>query len=402
MKAGKIIESSGKSVENKSYPGLFDCVLEHKVSETGATFNWSGPKITPAMWSEILAFFQWTYKEHKSEAQVRLFVHPEKGWMAWAFPQKGGTSLATKEEDNEDSKKQRAEQIPEGYVAFGTVHHHCSISAFQSSTDTDDEKAVDGLHITVGSMDKEQFTIHSRLYIKGNKFEPDMSAFWDIGKEFIDKILFVAELGFSITELVDKTARKQMCVPAPIETQFPKMWHDNYIIEKPVVTTYGGRYEWQDKQKGSNIVTPTTGHNTPGTEVKTDAGDDETMTVIKRTKKEKQNMTIMDVFDDIIVMAGLNHTTDWELTRVIEFLGNDSEFKLIQAIFDALHHTRYQLVDLFDEHERREAEEEAEEAAEEARKELAAEKNGVPSNGGYGYGYGLGAGYGNQHGHMGD
>ena len=90
MNAGKIISSAGKSVEIKQCVGLFDCLMEHKVSETTAKFNWTGPKISEEMWREVLAFFRWSQVNHKSEAQVRLFVHAEHGWLAWAFPQQGG------------------------------------------------------------------------------------------------------------------------------------------------------------------------------------------------------------------------------------------------------------------------------------------------------------------------
>ncbi len=354
-------------MENKSYPGLFDCVLEHKVTETSSNFQWSGPRMTPEMWAEIMAFFQWTYKEHKSEAQVRLFVHPDKGWMAWAFPQKGGTSLTTKEVENEDSKKQRAEQIPEGYIAFGTIHHHCSISAFQSSTDTDDEKNVDGLHITIGNIDKEQFTMHARLYLKGNKFEPDMSAFWDIGKEFIDKILFVTDLGFNITELVDRTARKQMCVRVPDETKFNKMWFDNYLIEKPVVAStpsyYGNRYDWQERH---GLVNPTN-HGSQGVNGNngTNGSKRETKAERKarrRAEKEKnERPSIEDVFSDIGTMAELNYTNFEELQRIIDFLSNDREFKMIQEIADICAESKYTFEDLYQEMtvRIREAEEEA-------------------------------------------
>ena len=231
MKSATITESSGKSVELKEVHGLFECLLEHEVKSTKADFTWKGKKMDPEMWREVLAFFKWTQESEKSESQVRLFVHPEHGWMAWAFPQKGGTSMTTKELDNEDFKTQRALNIPEGYVPFGTVHHHCSATAFQSSTDTADEKGVDGLHITVGKMDSPRHDIHCRLYIKGNKFEPDMAAFWDIGNDAMEKIKFVSDLGFDPLQIMNKVARDQMCVPAPKDHPFNDIWKSNYVVE---------------------------------------------------------------------------------------------------------------------------------------------------------------------------
>ncbi len=239
-KAGIIVESSGKSVELKEERGLFECLLEHEVKATKADFNWTGKKIPDAVWHQVLMFFKWTQDTEKSESQVRLFVHPEHGWMAWAFPQKGGTSMTTKEIDNPDAVTQRAEKIPEGYKAFGTVHHHCTMSAFQSGTDLADEKNVDGLHITVGHLDKPQWDIHCRLYVKGHKFEPDMSAFWDIGEVMVERIKFVSDIGFKYEQVADKIARVQMCQPPPADTVFDPLWKENYIVEARTVGVYTG------------------------------------------------------------------------------------------------------------------------------------------------------------------
>gem|GEM_PF-7129334 len=43
---------------------------------------------------------------------------------------------------------------PEGFELFGTIHSHAGISAFHSGTDDRDEIHFDGLHITVGNLDK--------------------------------------------------------------------------------------------------------------------------------------------------------------------------------------------------------------------------------------------------------
>lgn len=240
-----IAESSGKSVEYKEAPGIFTCLFEHEVKATKADFRWLGPKFTKEQWNEMLAFFKWTYDTEKSESQVRLFVHPTEGWKIWAFPQKGGTSMTTKEIDNEDSKLQRA-AIPEGYIAYGTIHHHCSSPAFQSSVDTADEKAVDGLHITIGRIDEEVFDMHVRLYQKGHRFDVNMGAFWEIGEEAQEKVEWIASLGFNSNDVANKEARLQMCIPPQEGQTFPAIWQTNYILPPPVgmVTTNGVLGTW--------------------------------------------------------------------------------------------------------------------------------------------------------------
>ena len=74
------------------------------------------------------------------------------------------------------------------WLYFGTVHHHCSASAFQSSTDEQNEWNQDGLHITVGKMDQERHDLHARFYLGGNCFEPDLSCFWPIGPELAEQV----------------------------------------------------------------------------------------------------------------------------------------------------------------------------------------------------------------------
>ena len=232
--AATMIETNGKTAQLVESAGLFQCLMDHEIKSTTATFQWSGPKITKLQWQEMLAFFRWTQKEFKSEAQVRLFVHPVHGWLIWAFPQTGNTSLTTHECHNDDTKTQRA-SIGEGFVAFGTIHHHCNIAAFQSGTDLADEKKVDGLHITIGNMEASEHSIHCRMYIKGSRFEPSMDAFWDIGPEMEATMKVVEDIGFVTDKLRDSLARKQMSQPAPEEAVFNEQWKSNYLVEKPKV-----------------------------------------------------------------------------------------------------------------------------------------------------------------------
>lgn len=199
----------------KEAPGLFTCLFEHEIKSTKAKFSYTGPKISPEVWHEILSFFRWTQETTHSEAQVRLYV-AASGWQAWAFPQKARTGMSSEElPDNPDTAKQRAQFADMLY--FGTVHHHCSCSAFQSGTDKNNESDQDGLHITVGYVDKNRMDLHLRAYIKGCEFDPDMSLFWDIG----DVALATP------AETHDSIARYQMA--AFTEVKFPDQWKENFI-----------------------------------------------------------------------------------------------------------------------------------------------------------------------------
>lgn len=174
--------------ESKEVPGLLDCRMEYEVKSAKGRLEYAGPKFTPLLWHQVLSFFRWTHKEMQSESQVRLYVNPKLGrWGAWAFPQEARTGMGARELPTQETPEQARVRFAswqsepsDDWLYFGTVHHHCSASAFQSSTDEQNEWNQDGLHLTVGRMDAEQHDLHARLYLDGNCFEPDLSQFWPI------------------------------------------------------------------------------------------------------------------------------------------------------------------------------------------------------------------------------
>lgn len=220
----------------KEVPSVMTCMLEHTVTKTTGKINWNGPKIDPDIWRMVLAFFKWTYDEHKSESQVRLFVNGRtQQWGAWAFPQEARTGMSARElpdhPNNAEGLLMFAE--PEGWLYFGTVHHHCGMGAFQSGTDLANESCQDGLHITVGKMDEKKHDMHCRLYISGHRFEPDLGWFWDV-----EETLRGVPQGlrrFMSDTMAHRLAYDQMCEPAPEGTEFPQQWKDNVIDIRPVV-----------------------------------------------------------------------------------------------------------------------------------------------------------------------
>lgn len=248
--AAIITSSSGKSAELKQFAGVFSCLLEHEVTKTKATFNYTGPKISQAVWAQVMEFFEWTYGRDKSESQVRLFVHPEHGWKAWAFPQEGGTFMTSKElpMDTPEATQQRAQfDAAQGWLYWGTVHHHCSAGAFASGTDEANEKDQEGLHITIGHMDKAVRDFHCRMYIKGHKFDPMMHHFWELDPALLAKADEMKAL-FGMSADLNTLARKSMCqnstalyggLNPPWVLQegmvyFPPEWMDNYRVRAAI------------------------------------------------------------------------------------------------------------------------------------------------------------------------
>lgn len=224
-------------VEVKSVPGLLNLTLEHEVKSTKYTFRWEGPKISREEWQQVLAFFKWTYDTTKSESQVRLYVNHREGvrtWRAWAFPQKANTGMTARELDTPEAQTQRAQfGDADGWLYFGTVHHHCSASAFQSGTDLANEQNQDGIHITVGHMDKEQHDIDARMYIGGRSLEMNLAMFWDTTGVMTSLPAWIHDL--LPKDASHRAAKRQMGEPAPADCVFPEQWKQNLIHEVPAI-----------------------------------------------------------------------------------------------------------------------------------------------------------------------
>lgn len=224
----KIQTFKDKITSETNVDKLLSVELEYTVSSCTSRAQYLGPPFPREMWQEILSFFKWTYDTYQSESQVRLYVNTVKNsWKAWAYPQEARTGMTAKELDTPEANQQRSQLFKEkeGWLYFGTVHHHCSGSAFQSHVDMTNEQDQDGIHITVGKMDETVHDLHCRFYLKKNQFEPDMSCFWDIGKGLREQLP---------QELWDRVARYQMSRPGIKE--FPKQWKDNVIEVKRVET----------------------------------------------------------------------------------------------------------------------------------------------------------------------
>lgn len=216
--------------ETKDVAGLLHCRIDYEVKTAKGRLEYGGPKFTQNMWHQVLSFFRWTHQEMQSESQVRLYVNHQIGrWGAWAFPQAARTGMNARElpvvETHEQARERFASwhsEPSDDWLYFGTVHHHCSASAFQSATDERNEWNQDGLHLTVGRMDADQHEIHARLYLDGNGYEPDLSRFWPIDPGLAAMVP---------PGMLHELARFQM--GAKVTLDFPDAWRTNVTETVP-------------------------------------------------------------------------------------------------------------------------------------------------------------------------
>lgn len=153
---------------NKVDNDMFTTYQEIEVNNTENLIpEFKGKKIPRSMWKQILSFMKHSYDEFDSETLVYLFYDETSNtpWSWWVPPQETHGMSVSSLPDHPDYKKQR-KLYPD--VMFGTVHHHCSVSAFQSGTDESDEENREGIHFTIGNMDEpDNFDIHCRITIGG-------------------------------------------------------------------------------------------------------------------------------------------------------------------------------------------------------------------------------------------
>jgi hypothetical protein len=153
-------------------------VPEHSVDPI-----WKGAKIPLTMWQDIVGFCKHSYDALKSETLIYLFYDEtsKTPWSWWVPPQITAGMTVKSNPDDPEYAIQRA-QYPD--TMFGTVHHHCSTSAFQSGTDEADETQREGLHFTVGNLNQDcDFDVHFRMTIGDMHSELDADMYIERGPD---------------------------------------------------------------------------------------------------------------------------------------------------------------------------------------------------------------------------
>lgn len=227
--------NNGKFYEKEDKDGLFSCFTPVKnemqiVNIADASPVWHGKgHITLKQWREMLSFFYWGWSKTKSEQLISIFYNPTtQDFLFYPFPQ--FCVGMTVREDEKEKTAAREKHVPLGYMFFGTVHHHCDSSAFQSSTDERDESI--GFHATIGHISSNIHSLHVR-WITRDPETGQKITYENNGKNETDGLnmfsLFnpmnVQEVKiFSIKELF-LLLRNELTMRAEID--FPKHWEES-------------------------------------------------------------------------------------------------------------------------------------------------------------------------------
>lgn len=212
------------------------------VSKEAPYMEWRGGRIPFSVWEQVIAFFQ----EHKSnEVQVRLYYHGvTQEWRAHAFPQRYPSGMTTKELPEHANFAPDMALFPEPWIQLGTVHHHCGMAAFQSSTDSGNEEGIPGLHITIGKLNDAEYDIHGRVCVRmpgilddeGKLVAPSVQAFYE--PDYIDWFEAPDCIKMMNWRTQEKIIRAMLVQPVTGVT-YPARWKENLI---PFEVTSAGGY----------------------------------------------------------------------------------------------------------------------------------------------------------------
>jgi hypothetical protein len=146
------------------------------LQEAPSLFAWTLPKLPACIVRQAKTFFQRVFAEHRSESYLTLlYSRALNQYRLWCPSQT--VTYSSVDYDRTDSVPDEegvANQAGPMWQSVGTIHSHCDFGAFHSGTDTSDEASFDGLHITIGHVDREEFSMVSTIAVCNNRKEVDV------------------------------------------------------------------------------------------------------------------------------------------------------------------------------------------------------------------------------------
>jgi len=141
-------------------------------------------QIPAKAFASVMSFFKEVYSLHHSEAVVLLFYKQSSKKYKIIAPQQKVSGAGA---------DYARGMTMEGMHMIGTIHSHSDFSAFHSGTDSDDEKAFDGLHITIGHNGSPTQSITASIVSNGHRFIVDPL-------EYVEGLKLVSDINESKTE----------------------------------------------------------------------------------------------------------------------------------------------------------------------------------------------------------
>jgi hypothetical protein len=123
------------------------------------------PLIPALVMARARAFFRAVFFRHKAESGLVMYINDETGQWELDCPDQlvsyGGI----------DYNKKLVRKT--GRRLQGSIHSHCDFGAGHSGTDTNDEIDFNGLHLTMGHVNQDRFSLVSSFSFHNDRFQVD-------------------------------------------------------------------------------------------------------------------------------------------------------------------------------------------------------------------------------------
>jgi proteasome lid subunit RPN8/RPN11 len=143
---------------------------EYKTPETlrplgypSGVFLWDGEKIPGEIISQAKDFFKRILTKYNTEAEVLITMHNDTRAFRLFVPYQRTSHGGVK-------SIYEPTHIDRNYTVVGTLHSHCDFSAFHSGIDSGDASDMDGIHFTIGMLQKDEPEIVAMVAMGGKEF----------------------------------------------------------------------------------------------------------------------------------------------------------------------------------------------------------------------------------------
>lgn len=145
------------------------------LEEPDMEFRCKLPKVPALIIGQALTFFRKVFDKYHAEAYVTLLYSTKLNQYRLYCP-KQKVSSASVNYDRTDQPSFEDRQAND-WQMVGTIHSHCDFSAYHSGTDVGDEDTFDGIHITLGHVNRTQFSVACSISINSIRetLEPEQA-----------------------------------------------------------------------------------------------------------------------------------------------------------------------------------------------------------------------------------
>lgn len=166
-----VVTANGVYVQKST--GLIEgCVQTEHVpflsGELDVTARLNMAKIPSLIIARSLTFFRQVFRELNSECELLILYDPKKREYELYCPNQ---EVSHGSVDHTNAYSQAMEEVGDTWKIVGTIHSHCDFGAFHSGTDTSDEADQDGVHITLGHVPQQNFSMVSSAVVNGNRWQ---------------------------------------------------------------------------------------------------------------------------------------------------------------------------------------------------------------------------------------